>query len=164
MTNFLLVDAPNFVLLASSSKRCLHHLGMPSYLNSMFDEVIGLLGDSVDFDQLTAPVAFEGKSARMMRAVLAQYGFDLPPLTVAELLGFFEYCDRFDALTGMGVFDPVQRAWWQSICCGLGSSRRTPCRLSIEMYTQGDTHGLVRLHRQRQTLACLGRDYRAVEF
>jgi hypothetical protein len=163
MTNFLLVDAPDFVLRASSTDTASRWpFGEPAPLNPAFTEIIGLLGVNPEVDEPSGPLTFDGDSAVAMRRVMARYGFELPPLSVAELFGFFAYCDRLDALVGRGVLAPHQRPPWQAMCTALLSDGCSPDQRAVDAYGGGDAPALRRLHRERDTLAGLGRAYLAL--
>jgi hypothetical protein len=95
-----------------------------------------------------------------MRLVLLHYGFDLPPLTVAEFFGLLEYCDELDALAGAGVFPAAEQPAWQHLSIELLSITHLPCRKAAELYSRGDLAELRALHREQGTLAALGRHYR----
>ena len=101
-------------------------------------------------------LTFERATIRAMRPILVRYGFDLPPITVGELYGLLEYCDRLDALTGSSVFAPHQLSLWQSLSASLESSRAAPGRRAIALYAAGDAQGLRDLHREQGTLVQLG--------
>ena len=158
MTNFLLVDAPNFVLLLSTREaQGPASFGPPIHLNPVFNELVAQMAFSSSVDELACPVTFDGRSIVLMRKVLAQYGFDLPPLTVGELFGLFAYCDALDALSGIGVFARQQRRRWRQMSDGLRSGHRTPGQRALAMYARGDLPGLRALHRAQGTMAELGR-------
>jgi hypothetical protein len=163
MTNFILMDAPNFVLLVSTPDvDDWASLGEPEYLNPSFAEIVRLLGVSAGRDELASTVTFIGAAMQAMRQVLTRYGFDLPPLTVGELYGLFEYCDRLDAATGLGMFAPQQLSQWHWMSSQLGLERRYPGRRAIELYALHDARGLRAWHREQGTLAQLGRAYHGV--
>jgi hypothetical protein len=164
MTNFVLVDAPNFVLLVPAPQAAQQASpGEPEYLNPLFTELIRLLGVSLTLDRLASPVTFDDAAALKMRRILARYGFDLPPLTLGELYSLFEYCDRLDAITGKASFARHQQAQWRQLTFALGCGDRTPCQRALDMYANGDMQGLRALHREQGTLAQLGRQYRPPE-
>ena len=161
--NFILIDAPDFVLLDASPARATPHpLGQPQYSSPLFSELVRLLGPILGEDGCSSPLTFAGPSNKAMRRILERYGFDLPPLTVGELYGLLEYCDRLDALSGNGVFAEDQRLRWQSLCVGLDRDGVSPGRRAISLYSSGDLHGLRILHRDQGTLARLGLAYRDV--
>lgn len=159
--NFVLVDAPNFVLLVASAARATSHpLGRPQYLNPVFSDLVRLLDMNHHAGDCSSQLIFEGASIPAMRGLLKRYGFDLPPLDAGELYGLLEYCDRLDAFTGKGMFTPNQLSHWQSLSDGLDWTGVSPGRRAISMFSLGDLHGLRGLHRQNGTLAHLGRAYR----
>jgi hypothetical protein len=125
----------------------------------VFTEIIRSLGLSLSMNDLLRPVTFDDALAPAMRRVLARYGFDLPPLTVGELYGLLEYCDRLDALTGSGVFAQDQLPQWRQMSYGLRSSDSSPCQRALELYALDDSRGLRALHREQRTLVHLGRAY-----
>jgi len=159
MSNFVLVDAPNFVLVdepepadASPPAR--------EYVNPCFGELLRLLAVSIDGASLGQALVFDDRSAPRMRRILARYGFELPPLTLAELLGLLDYCDRLDALTGCGLLAEHQQVVWQQLTRALGPCAGAPSREALGLFARGELAGLRRLHRTESTLARLGRDYR----
>jgi hypothetical protein len=161
MTNFVLVDAPNFVLLASTPDVIERFsLRETEHLNPLFTEVIRLLRVSSALHELASPVTYDDASAPKMKRILARYGFDLPPLTVGELYGLFEYCDKLDAITGKASFASHQQAQWQQLSLALCSGDRGPCQRVLEMYANCDVQGLRAFHREQDTLTQLGRGYR----
>ena len=161
MSNFVLVDAPNFVLVAAP-EAVGEPSGAPDYVNPLFGELLHLLGLRVAPGTLASPLHFDDASGPRMRRILARYGFELPPLTLAELLGLLEYCDRLDALTGRGILAEHQQAHWQQLALALGPSTRSPCRQALALYACGDLAGLRSLHQAQGTLARLGRQFRLV--
>lgn len=161
MTNFILIDAPDFVLLVASEERAAPHpLGQPQYLNPALSELVQLLGSAHGEGGCSAELTFEGTSFRTMRRILKRYGFDLPPLTVGELYGLLEYCDRLDAITGNGMFAADQLSRWQRLSEVLNCDGVSPGRDAIRLYSAGDLNGLRGLHREQHTLVRLGLAYR----
>jgi len=161
--NFILIDAPDFVLLVDSSERTAPHpLGQPQFLNPEFSDLVRLLDSHHLEGGCSGQLTFHGASILAMRRILERYGFELPPLAVSELYGLLEYCDRLDAIAGTGVFAPEQLKQWQWLADSLECGRVAPGRLAIALHTAGDTQGLRRLHREQGTLVQLGRAYRDV--
>jgi hypothetical protein len=164
MTRFVLVDAANFVLLASPAETAERvALGELAYLNPVFAKVVRLLDLDRVAAELSSRVAFNDASALEMRRILERYGFDLPPQTVGELCGLFEYCDRLDASTGTGIFATHQQRQWQELSFALDPSGRSPSRRALALYACGDTQGLRTFHRDERTLVRLGWQDRAPE-
>lgn len=159
MSNFILVDAPNFVLVAEPEVAA-ESVAEPDYVNPMFGQLLRLLDLRVAAHTLGQALQFDDRSAPRMRRILVRYGFELPPLTLAELLGLLDYCDRLDALTGRGLLAEHQQSTWQQLSLRLGSSARAPSREALSLYARGDLAGLRALHRLQGTLVRLGRDYR----
>ena len=159
--NFILVDAPDFVLVVASSEHAATHpLGQPQYLNPAFSDLVRQLGPADGAGGCLSELTFKGTSFVAMRRILVRYGFDLPPLTVGELYGLLEYCDRLDALTGNGVFAAGQLSQWQTLSEVLDCDGISPGRRAVTLYSMGDLHGLRNLHREDGTLARLGQAYR----
>lgn len=162
MHNFILVDAPNFVLVADPEPAP-GGSAEPDYVNPLFGQLLRLLDVPVAVHTLGHALAFDDRTAPQMRRILTRYGFDLPPLTLAELLGLLDYCDRLDALTGRGLLAEHQQATWQQLSLRLGPSGRGPSRTALALYARGDLAALRTLHRTEDTLVRLGRDYRLAE-
>jgi hypothetical protein len=164
MTNFTLPGAPNFVLLVATAREAgAPRLGQPSYLNPVLSEALRILSVAQLAQGDSQQVTFDDASIVVMRQILARYGFDLPPLTSDELYGLLEYCDRLDALTGACSFGTDQLSQWRGLSAGLDRGDLSPGRRAIDLYSQGDTRGLRRLHQELRTLVRLGRAYRAME-
>jgi len=161
--NFVLVDAPDFVLVVASSEHTtIHPLGQPQYLNPALSDLVLQMGPTHGAGGCLSELTFEGTSFVAMRRILVRYGFDFPPLTVGELYGLLEYCDRLDALTGNGVFSADQLTRWQSLSEVLDCDGISPERRAVTLYLSGDLQGLRNLHREEGTLARLGLAYRDI--
>lgn len=161
--NFILIDAPDFVLLVASTQRTAPHpFGQPQYLNPAFSDLVRRFGPTHGESGCSSRLTFEATSIRAMRRILERYGFDLPPLTVGELYGLLAYCDRLDALTGIGMFAADQLSRWQALSKGLDCNGVSPGRRAINLYSSGDLNGLRDLHREQGTLARLGLAYRDI--
>lgn len=160
--NFILVDAPNFVLLGASWEGYVRRPpGQPQYLNQAFSHLVRVLGLTPEEEVLSNLLSFDGVAVVEMRRLLDRYGFDLPPLTVGELYGLLEYCDRLDAFTGNGVFTADQLSQWHSLNKSFDCDWGSPWRLALDLYSSGDLRSLRSLHRELGTLARLGLAYRA---
>jgi hypothetical protein len=91
MTNFILIDAPDFVLLAASNQRTTRlPPGRPLYFNRALSDLVRLLGALDAEADCSSELRFEGPSHRSMRRILERYGFDLPPLDIGELYGMLD--------------------------------------------------------------------------
>jgi len=158
MPNFVIIDGPNFVLRGDPHPA--DDAEEPQYLNMAFARLVSLLGVRRSTSPPAAIVRYSDPAAALMRRVLVHYGFDLPPLTVAEFFGLLEYCDELDALSGAGVFPAEEQPRWQHLSIELLSTSHLPCRRAAELYSRGDLDELRALHREQSTLAALGRRYR----
>jgi hypothetical protein len=158
MPNFVMIDAPNFVL--RGGPHVADDPDEPQYLNPAFALLVGLLGVRRSFTPPTAVVRYDDPAAALMRRIVLHYGFELPPLTAAELFGLLAYCDELDALSGANVFPASEQAGWQHLSIELLSATHLPCRRAAELYSRGDIAGLRSLHREQGTMAALGRRYR----
>lgn len=160
MANFVLVDAPNFVLLSLPDDVLQRsRVECPEYLNPQLGALLKRMGVCAQSDDLRAPIDFDGPARIALRRVLQRYGFELPPLNVAELLGLLDYCDHLDAATGRGVLDRRQCALWQQLAQQLPLSDGACQREAAQLYARGDLAALRELHRLQGTLTKLGRNY-----
>jgi hypothetical protein len=79
-----------------------------------FRELLRLLGGDAVVGDISLAVVFTQESERLMRPVLARYGFDRLPATYGELFALFEYCDSLDAASGVGMRPKDQLDEWQA--------------------------------------------------
>lgn len=124
-----------------------------------FRELVRALAPDRHRNPHTESVAFGESTEPLMRSVLARYGFDRLPATLAEFYGLFEYCDTLDAASGVGMRPPDQLAEWQAASFAVWRRKKPALMPAIERYCAGDVDGLKALHRAEDTLARLGREY-----
>lgn len=105
------------------------------------------------------PVRLDAAVEPLMRAVLARYGFERAPATWAELYALFEYCDKLDAASGVGMRPADQLAEWQAASFVVWRRKEPALMPAIERYCAGEIDALAALHREEDTLTRLGRDY-----
>jgi len=164
MHNFVILDMPDFVLIqASENDDVQRPEGEPTFLNNVFNDIFQTLGVRMNLSREADPVHFFRATRPRIRFVLAQYGFERLPRTLGELCGLFDYCDRLDVITGIGVFEPEMHARWQQLTFELSGQRTgTPHRPAIELYRRGDSAALLAWHSEQDVLTELGRAYRHV--
>jgi len=164
MGNFVIVNMPDFVLVPESeSGDAQRPEDGPTFLNKMFTDIFQALG--VDRDRFceSDPVHFFRDTRPRIRLVQRQYGFERLPRTLGELCGLFDYCDRLDVITGVGVFKPEMLARWQQLTFELSGQRRAmPYGPAVELYRRGDSEGLLAWHKEQNVLSKLGRSYRYI--
>lgn len=124
-----------------------------------FREILRALAPDPHCNPQSEPVAFDASSAPLLNAVLARYGFERPPATLAEFYGLFEYCDTLDAASGVGMRPPEQLAEWQAASFEVWQRRKPELMPAIERFCAGDIEGLKALHRAADILTRLGREY-----
>jgi len=161
--NFVLLDVPNFVLVELPSAEPPTLEDEPVHLNPVFGEVLDVLGLRVSSCDESERLTLNPQARRMLEPVLRRYGFERRPRTVGELCGLFEYCDRLDALTGIGIFQSALLEQWQQLAFDLCAQRSGPPDLTaIELYRRGAIDELRAYHQDQATLTVVGRAYRFV--
>ncbi len=124
-----------------------------------FREVLRLVQSSAVSADGAQSIDFGGRSERLMRDVIARYGFDRLPATYAELYGLFEYCDSLDAASGMGMRPKDQLREWQEASFVVWRKKKPELMPAIELYCAEDIEGLRSLHEREDTLTALGRRF-----
>lgn len=125
----------------------------------VFREIVRALAPDPRCNPQTESVTFDESTEPLLRGVLARYGFERMPATLAELYGLFEYCDILDAAAGVGMRPPDQLAEWQAASFEVWRRKKPALMPAIECFCTGDADGLKALHRAEDTLARLGREY-----
>lgn len=125
----------------------------------VFREIVRALSPDPRSNPQTTPVAFGDATEPLIRGVLARYGFERLPATLAELYGLFEYCDILDAASGVGMRPPDQLADWQAASFEVWRRKKPELMPAIERFCGGDLDGLKSMHSREDTLARLGREY-----
>ncbi len=124
-----------------------------------FREIVRALAPDPHCNPQCEPVVFDASTTPLMRAVVARYGFDRLPLTLAEFFGLFEYCDTLDAASGIGMRPPDQLADWQAASFEVWRRKKPALMPAIKHYCLGNIEGLKALHGAEDTLTRLGREY-----
>ncbi|MBP6903254.1 MAG: hypothetical protein KBC73_24410 [Burkholderiaceae bacterium] len=164
MTNFVLVDAPNFVLVAAQTdvrQRCADEC--PDYLNPQLGALLRRLGVCARSAAPDEALELDEAGRAALRRLLRHYGFELPPLTVAELLGLLDYCDHLEALSGAALLAEHQRALWLRLAQSLPAPSHSTLAHAAGLYARGELQALRALHRAQNTLTELGRRYRRLD-
>jgi len=163
VSNFVLLGAPNFVLVELPSAQPPPLEDEPVHLNPVFGEVLDTLGLRVSRCDESERVTLNHQARRMLEPVRQRYGFGRRPRTVGELCGLFEYCDRLDALTGIGIFETSLLEQWQRLAVDLCARRSgPPDQTAVELYRRGAIDELRAYHQDHSTLTIVGRAYRFV--
>jgi hypothetical protein len=124
-----------------------------------FWEVLRMIGGGVAVGDISAAVVFTEPSELLMRQVATRYGFERLPATYGELFALFEYCDRLDAASGVGMRPKDQLAEWQAASFVVWRRKGPDLMPAIELFCAGDIAALRALHRREETLTMLGRKY-----
>lgn len=160
MSNFVIQDVPNFVLVVSGSGDNLRTDDGPYFINPLFEDIVQELGVQLDRSRESDPVHFFRTTRPRVKRVLHQYSFERFPRTLGELCGLFDYCDRLDLITGRSVFESGTLAQWQRLTAGLlGARTGMPHQPAVELYRRGDLAGLLAWHIDHNVLAALGKTY-----
>jgi hypothetical protein len=163
VSNFVLLGAPNFVLVELPSAQPPPLEDEPVHLNPVFGEVLEVLGLRVSCCDESERVTLSHQARRILEPVLQRYGFDRRPRTVGELCGLFDYCDRLDALTGIGIFESALLEQSQRLAFDLCAQRSGPPDLTaVELYRRGAIDELRTYHQDQATLTVVGQAYRFV--
>lgn len=157
-----MMNTPDFVLVQAGENGSARRLeDGPIFLNPLFAEIFEATWVRMEHSSGSNPLHFNGALRSQIRPILRQYGFERPPRTLGELCGPFDYCDRLDAMTGLGLFAPELLARWQQLTFELSAQRAgTPHRTAIERYRRGDTVELLACHHKQDVLTKPGSDYR----
>lgn len=143
--------------------------GVPSLFDINMDEVVHLTGGSAANGDNSDPVVMRGSAEAKMRQLIAEFGFDRLPLTFGEFHGLLDYCGRLDAVAGFDMlpagvrgYEQGLKAWQQSALKVYGKDFPSEVP-AMELYCARDKAGLVKLHRDEDTLSRLGKAYRQFE-
>jgi hypothetical protein len=164
MPDFVLLGMPDFVLIRTRDPASApRHEDGPTFLNPLFSDLFQATGVRMEHACEADPVRFGAAARARFRPILRQYGFDRLPRTLGELCGLFDYCDRLDAITGVGVFEAEMRARWQQLTFELSARRAgMPHRAAVELYRRGETSALLAWHTEQDVLTQVGTGYRYV--
>jgi hypothetical protein len=134
----------------------------PAMFDINMSEVLHLTGGSAANGDKNDPVVLQGSAEAQMRRVIGEFGFDRLPLTLGELHGLLDYCLRLDSIAGNHMPAKSRESWKETsleVC-----AEYEPAHLeAAKLYCAGDKEGLLRLHRERDTLKQLGRDWKQFE-
>ena len=75
-------------------------------------EVLRLMGGSAANGDKNDPIVFQGNADRLIRKMVAQYGFDRLPATYGEFQGMQDYCARLDITKGTGIVSKNRESDW----------------------------------------------------
>jgi hypothetical protein len=160
MPDFILLNAPNFVLVHVPPDDERAWGDEPVHLNPAFAQLTRCLGLRVQDCDPADRVLFNKDSKPLLAPVLDRYGFDRPPRTVGELHGLFDYCDRLDMIAGTELGDSPLHAEWRRLASDLNRTcSGLPRAEAVDYYRRRETSALRLFHREQETLSVLGRAY-----
>jgi hypothetical protein len=163
MTNFVLIDLPNFIVVGRP-RRCdqTRPDGEPSHLDANFAAVLELMGASADGPEPADKIVYNDLGDAMLRRVLDRFGFERRPDTFAELYGLLDYCDRMTAISGIGFAHPRDLPDWQARSFLLVSAQTDPHIEAARLFCLRDFGALRAWHRESDAMRRIGIAYQGV--